>query len=57
MKLEFNTKTEVTAKQYNRIMTELKGTCAGRIENDKYYIKVWLRSWIVNIKWILVTEK
>ena len=38
-------------------MTELKGTCAGRIENDKYYIKVWLRSWIENIKWILVTEK
>lgn len=56
MEIKFNTPIEVTEKQYRRIMSELKGVCAGKIEDGKYYVKVWLMSWSVNIKWILEAE-
>lgn len=57
MELQFDTPVEVTETQYKRIMSELKGVCAGRIENGKHYIKLWLMSWKSNVIWILETEK
>ncbi len=35
MEIEYNKPIEVTQKQYGRIMTELKGVCAGKVENGK----------------------
>jgi hypothetical protein len=57
MKVNFDKPIEVSANQYGRIMTELKGVCAGRVEDGKYFIKVWLMSWSKNVEWILQTEK
>jgi hypothetical protein len=56
VKIEYNKPIEVTQKQYGRIMTELKGVCAGKVENGKYFIKVWIMSWKKNVQWILETE-
>ena len=56
MIIEYNKPIEVTQKQYGRIMTELKGVCAGKVEDGKYYIKIWLMSWKQNVQWILETE-
>ena len=56
MEIKFNEPIEVSAKQYGRIMSELKGVCAGRIDNGKYYIKIWLMAWKKNVQWILETE-
>lgn len=56
MEVEYNKSIEVTQSQYSRIMTELKGVCAGKVENGKYYIKVWIMSWRKNVEWILETE-
>lgn len=57
MEIQYNKPIEVSQKQYGRIMTELKGVCAGKVENGKYYIKVWIMSWKSNVQWILETEK
>ena len=57
MDVDYDKPIEVSQKQYARIMTELKGVCAGKIENGKYFIKLWLISWRSNVKWILETEK
>lgn len=57
MEIQYNKPIEVSQKQYGRIMTELKGVCAGKVENGKYYIKVWIMSWKPNVQWILETEK
>lgn len=56
MIIEYNKPIEVTQKQYGRIMTELKGVCAGKVEDGKYYVKVWLMNWKQNVQWILETE-
>jgi hypothetical protein len=56
MEIKFNKPIEVSAKQYAKIMTQLKGVCAGKIENEKYFIKIWLMSWINDVKSILESE-
>lgn len=53
MEIQYNKPIEVTQSQYHRLMSELKGVCAGKIENEKFYIKVWIMSWKKNIQWIL----
>lgn len=57
MELHYDMPIQVTENQYRRIMSELKGVCAGRVENGTYYIKLWLMSWKTNLIWILETEK
>ena len=56
MTIKYNKPIEDSQKQYGRIMTELKGVCAGKVENGKYYIKIWIMSWKQNVQWILETE-
>jgi hypothetical protein len=56
MEIRYDKPIEVSDKQYSRIMTQLKGVCSGRIENGKYFIKVWLMSWSKDVKLILETE-
>lgn len=55
MELQYDIPVEVTELQYRRIMTELKGVCAGKITDGKYYIKLWLTNWRANVIWILET--
>lgn len=57
MELHYDMPIQVTENQYRRIMSELKGVCAGRVENGNHYIKLWLMSWKTNLIWILETEK
>jgi hypothetical protein len=45
MKIEYDTPIEVTKEQYHLVMTEASGIVAGRIDNGKYYIKVWMMSY------------
>jgi hypothetical protein len=56
MEIRFDKPIEVSAKQYSRIMTQLKGVCAGKVENGKYFIKIWLMSWSKEVKMILEAE-
>lgn len=54
--MNYDKPIEVTAKQYGRIMTELKGVCAGQIKEGKYFVKIWLMRWKANVQWIIETE-
>jgi hypothetical protein len=42
MEIKYDTPIEVNEKQYKKLMHECSGIVAGREENGKYYIKVWL---------------
>ena len=41
-KLVYNTSVEVTEKQYNAVIVRCAGIIAHRIENGKYFIKLWI---------------
>ena len=56
MEIRFDKPIEVSAKQYSIIMTKLKGVCAGKIQDGKYFIKIWLMSWSKEVKMILEAE-
>lgn len=47
---------EVTEKQYKKLMTSFSGIVAGRIEGGKYFIKVWLMSYVHHIEKFLTTN-
>jgi hypothetical protein len=53
MEVKFNKPIEVSKKHYDKIMTQLKGVCAGKIENEKYFIKIWLMHWKKDVELIL----
>ncbi len=40
--IKYDTPIEVTKSQYNTLMNKFAGIVAGREEEGKYYIKVWL---------------
>lgn len=40
--IEYDKPIEVTKKQYSILMVKLSGVVAGREENGKYFVKVWL---------------
>jgi hypothetical protein len=42
MIIEYDKPFEVSEKQYKELMHKLSGVVAGRSENGKYYIKVWI---------------
>jgi len=42
MSIQYDTPIEVTKDQYNTLMHKFSGVVAGREEEGKYYIKVWL---------------
>lgn len=46
---------EVSKKIYNILMTQYSGTCAGRTENNKFYIKVWMMNYADQILKIINT--
>ena len=53
MEIKYNIPIEVSQTQYNRLMNECDGIVAGRKEDGKYYIKVWLMKYVNYVKDIL----
>ena len=43
--LEYNIPIEVSEKQYRKVMSEGAGICAGREDNGKFYIKLWMSAY------------
>lgn len=54
--LQYDTPIEVTKRQYDIIMNDYAGTCFGREENGKYYIKLASRGFKKIIERILNTQ-
>ena len=53
MKIGYDIPITVTEKQYRHLMKEFGGTVAGREENGKYYIKVWLMCYAEQVQRVL----
>lgn len=45
VELHYDTPVEVTEKQYNLLMNKFSGIIAGRKEDGKYYIKLWMKKY------------
>lgn len=54
MEIKYNQPFEVTEKQYHRLMSQCAGVVAGRKDaSGKYYIKVWIMSWLPEVKKVI----
>ncbi len=53
MTIQYDKQIEVTEKQYTTAMRELSGVVAGRMENGKFFIKLWIGSYSKELKRIL----
>jgi hypothetical protein len=53
MEIKYDTPVEVNERQYNASMRLLSGIVAGRIENGKYYIKIWFMKYVPYLTQIL----
>lgn len=42
--IKYDQEFEVSEAQYNVIMNDLSGTCAGRKDNGKFFVKLWVMS-------------
>lgn len=42
IELKYDTPVEVTEKQYGQLMNKYSGAIAGRKEENKFYIKLWI---------------
>ena len=56
MKIGYDIPITVTEKQYRHLMKEFGGAVAGREENGKYYIKVWMMEYVEPIQRVLKLE-
>lgn len=50
MEILYDQPFEVTAKQYTMLMARFQQVVAGRTEGGKYFIKVWVMSYVPQIK-------
>lgn len=50
MDIKIDTPIEVTETQYKNLMYKCSGMVAGREENGKFYIKVWMMRYVDFIK-------
>ena len=57
MELKYNTPIEVNQKQYNVCMGKHSGICAGRTENGRYFIKVFLMKYVHQVKKDLILNQ
>jgi hypothetical protein len=57
MEIRYNVPIEVTQRQYNICMSSLSGIVAGRVENGKYYIKVFLMKYKKEVQRVLINYK
>lgn len=53
MEIKYDIPIEVTKDQYRILMRECCGIVAGREENGKYYIKVWLMEYANYVRRII----
>ncbi len=53
IKVKYDTPIEVTEKQYKTSMNELSGVVAGKIEDGKFYLKLWIMTYSKELKQIL----
>lgn len=51
--IKYDKPIEVTEKEYNKIMIDLKGSCAGQTKDGKFYVKCWDLSYKEDIQRIL----
>ena len=56
-KIDYNVPFEVTQSQYNDLMKHFAGIVAGREEEGKYYIKVWITAYNSSIINFLKNKK
>lgn len=56
MKIDYDKPIEVTEKQYHYLMGNFGGIVAGRKENNKFFIKVWLMKYAPLIEDYLTKE-
>ena len=50
MEIKYDTPIEVTPHQYRVLMNDARGSCAGKKEDGKFFIKVWAMEYIGQIK-------
>lgn len=50
IEIKYDTPFEVNKKQYDQIMQLCGGAMCGRVEDDKYFIKVWIMSFVPAVK-------
>lgn len=53
IKIKYNQPIEVSKIQYNTIMVDFKGVCAGLVKDGKYFIKVWFMQYKKDIQEII----
>jgi hypothetical protein len=53
MEISYNTPIEVTKDKYEILMNDFASIVAGRIDGDKYYIKVWVMKYAPYIKKVI----
>jgi hypothetical protein len=52
-KLKYDTQVEVSQKAFDIIMNQLAGTCAGREESGKFFIKCFMMGYKKEIKAVI----
>lgn len=57
MEIRYNVPIEVTQRQYSICMSALSGIVAGRVEDGKYYIKVFLMKYKKEVQKVLMNYK
>lgn len=57
MEIRYNVPIEVTQRQYNICMNNLSGIVAGRVDDDKYYIKIFLMKYKKEVQRVLINYK
>lgn len=53
IEIKYDQPIEVSADQYHVIMRKLPGVCAGRYEDGRYFIKLWLMKYSETIQKII----
>jgi hypothetical protein len=48
--IKYDTPIEVTESQYRKLMSDFAGIVAGRQENGRYFIKVWMMKYKEQIR-------
>jgi hypothetical protein len=57
MEIRYNVPIEVTQRQYNICMNNLSGIVAGRVDDGKYYIKIFLMKYKKEVQRVLINYK
>lgn len=57
MEIKYDVPFEVTKNQYNALMKDCSMIVAGRVDNGKYLIKVWMMKYLPYVQRILKSVK